>query len=177
MTDKILILDLDETLIHATSTPLLIQEDFLFEHYFVYKRPYLDRFLIDISKHYKLGIWSSADDDYVEHIVDKIRPNNVDFEIIWGNSKCSYKRDMELDTYIYEKRLDKLRKKGFDLKKIIIIDDSPEKARANYGNAVYINEFNGEQQDQELLLLYDYLVSIKKIDNVRTLEKRYWRKK
>lgn len=61
--DKLLILDLDETLIHATAEKLSIQEDFLFDKYFVYKRPHLDWFLSEISKHFKVGIWSSASDE------------------------------------------------------------------------------------------------------------------
>ena len=63
--DKLLILDLDETLIHATEKELGFSADFKFDKYFVHKRPYLDQFLVDISKHFTIGIWSSADDGYV----------------------------------------------------------------------------------------------------------------
>lgn len=175
-TNKLLILDLDETLIHASEKELDFKADFEFEKYFVYKRPYLDQFLIDISKHFSLGIWSSADDVYVTGIVEIIKPIKVDFEIIWGRSKCSLKRDYDMDNYFYEKRLDKLKKKGFRLEHIIIVDDSPEKSRNNYGNAVYIREFNGSKMDAELNHLFDYLLTLKNIDNIRAIEKRGWRK-
>ncbi len=46
--DKLLILDLDETLIHATENELNFSADFRFDRYFIYKRPYLDQFLLDI---------------------------------------------------------------------------------------------------------------------------------
>lgn len=174
--DKLLILDLDETLIHATSDKLSITEDFQFDKYFIYKRPYLNSFLLDISMHYKIGIWSSADDDYVNHIVNQITPDNFQFEFIWGRSRCSYKRDIDLDTFVFEKRLDKLKKRGFRLEQILIIDDSPEKSRTNYGNAIYIKEFTGETSDIELKLLHDYLITLKDESNVRTIEKRFWRK-
>jgi carboxy-terminal domain RNA polymerase II polypeptide A small phosphatase len=76
---------------------------------------------------------------------------------------------------VYEKRLDKLKKKGFRLEQILIIDDSPEKARANYGNAIHIKEFTGDPNDCELRYLYDYLLTLKTVQNVRTIEKRGWR--
>lgn len=173
--DKLLILDLDETLIHATEIVLGFPADFKFDKYFVYKRPDLEQFLIDISKHFTVGIWSSADDDYVREIVNNIKPENVDFEMIWGRSKCSLRRDYDMDNYYYEKRLDKLKKKGFKLEQIIIVDDTPEKSRNNYGNAVYIKEFSADKADEELKHLYDYLLTLKRVDNVRTIEKRGWR--
>lgn len=173
--DKLLILDLDETLIHATEKELEFSADFYFDKYFIHKRPHLDKFLEDISKHFAIGIWSSADDIYVTEIVKNIQPANVEFEIIWGRSRCSLKRDFNLDNYYFEKRLDKLKKKGFRLEQIIIVDDTPEKSRNNYGNAIYIKEFSGDTTDEELKHLYDYLLALKKVDNVRKIEKRGWR--
>ncbi len=173
--DKVIILDLDETLIYATESGLDIPYNFKFDNYFVYERPYLRQFLADISKHFSIGIWSSADDDYVNEIVRHIKPDAVDFVVIWGRSRCSLKRDITFDTYCFEKRLDKLKKKGFRLEQVIIIDDSPSKSRTNYGNAIYIKEFIVDVRDTELQALYDYLLTLKEVDNVRTIEKRSWR--
>jgi len=173
--NKLLILDLDETLIHATENELGISADFQFDKYFVHKRPHLEKFLVDISKHFAIGIWSSADDIYVTEIVKNIKPDNIDLEIVWGRSRCSLKRDYNLDNYYFEKRLDKLKKKGFRLEQIVIVDDSPEKARNNYGNAIYIKEFLGDTTDEELKHLYDYLLTLKPVENIRTIEKRGWR--
>ncbi len=175
--DKLLILDLDETLIHATEKELEFSSDYQFDKYFVYKRPHLDKFLVDISKHFTIGIWSSADDIYVTEIVKNIKPDKVELEIIWGRSRCSLKRDDTFDSYFFEKRLDKLKKKGFKLEQIIIVDDTPEKSRNNYGNAIYIREFLGDTTDDELKHLYEYLLTLKNVDNIRTIEKRSWRSK
>ena len=172
---KLIILDLDETLIHATQSELDIPFSFKFDKYFVYERPYLRRFLADISKHFSIGIWSSAGDDYVNEIVRHIKPDDVDFVVVWGRSKCSLKRDLTFDTYCFEKRLDKLKKKGFRLEKVLVVDDSPPKSRTNYGNAIYIKEFGGDKGDRELQFLYNYLLTLKGVDNVRTIEKRGWR--
>ena len=173
----LLILDLDETLIHSSRTRLLNAEDFTFDDYFVYKRPYLNKFLEGISKHFQLGVWSTAGDEYVTEIVRYIKRETIDLAFCWGRSKCSTRRDRELDTYFFEKRLDKLKKQGFQLDKILIVDDSPEKSITNYGNAIHIKPFTGEPDDEELLHLFRYLVSLKEVENVRMLEKRYWRNK
>lgn len=175
--DNLLILDLDETLIHATEKKLEIREDFKFEKYFVYKRPFLDIFLEKVSCLYKIGIWSSGDDGYVDEIVKQIKPNTVNFEFIWGRSKCTPRRDFDSDVYYFEKRIDKLKNKGFNKTKILIVDDSPEKTKNNFGNAIYIQEFIGNVADVELLYLFEYLQSIRDVGNFRLLEKRGWRNK
>lgn len=174
--NKLLILDLDETLIHATETKLDMLEEFQFEQYYVYKRPHLDTFLENISKHFTVGIWSSADDDYVTEIVQNIIPSTIELKVVWGRSRCSIKRDYDYDQYNFEKRLDKLKKQGFRLEQIIIVDDSPEKTRNNYGNAIYIKEFLGDKNDEELNFLFDYLLKLKTVENIRSIEKRGWRK-
>lgn len=172
---KLLILDLDETLIHANEVSLTYEPSFRYDQYFVYQRPGLALFLTDISKHYQLAIWSSADDRYVEEILSFITPQGLSWVFTWGRSKCSWKRDYVFDTYCFEKRLDKLKRKGFRMEQTLIVDDSPEKARANYGNAVYIHPFTGDPADNELLHLYQYLLDIKDVGNVRSIEKRGWR--
>ena len=42
---KIIVFDLDETLIHATKNKLEIKEDFRYEDYYIYQRPFVDKFL------------------------------------------------------------------------------------------------------------------------------------
>jgi RNA polymerase II subunit A small phosphatase-like protein len=93
-------------------------------------------------------------------------PQTIDPVIIWGRSKRSVRRNTLYDTYEYEKLLDKLKKKGFSLEQILIVDDSPEKARTNYGNAIYIKEFTGNPNDRELQFLYNYLLTLKMVNNV-----------
>ena len=78
----------------------------------------------------------------------------------------------------YVKPLIKVQKKGIaPLEKILIIDDTPAKARLNYGNVIYPKEFTGNPQDEELWKLSKYLKTLKDVPNVRTIEKRNWREK
>jgi len=173
--DKLLlVLDLDETLIHASKQPLELTHDFMVFDFYVYQRPNLQWFLKKASNSYQLAIWSSASDDYVQAIAKKIKPENVDFQFIWGRSRCTTRRDYDLDQYFREKRLKKLKRHGYSLEKILIVDNTPEKLKDNYGNAIYIKSFEGDQSDNYLTLLYNYLETLKETTNVRIIEKRGW---
>lgn len=173
--DILLVLDLDETLLYATKNKLIQQEDFVIGPYYVYVRPNLTYFLTKMAGDFKLAIWSSADDSYVQELVDKIKPAAVNFEFIWGRSRTTKKRMSVTDEYYYVKRLSKVKRKGFLLEKTLIIDDTAEKSMLNYSNAIQIVEFLGNTNDGELLLLASYLKKFKNVDNVRRIEKRYWK--
>ncbi len=170
-------MDLDETLVHASETKLDFSEaDFRFDKYWVYKRPYLEEFLLSIKNDFKVAIWSLAGDEYVTKIVKNIIPEKYNLEFVWARSKCTLKRDYDLDAYFYSKPLKKLKTKGYLLEKILILDDSPEKGRDNYGNSIYIKEFIGDKDD-ELKKLLIYLRQLKDADNVRVIEKRGWERR
>lgn len=79
------------------------------------------------------------------------------------------------DEYYYVKRLSKVKRKGFLLEKTLIIDDTAEKSMLNYSNAIQIAEFLGNTNDGELLPLASYLKKFKNVENVRRIEKRYWK--
>lgn len=181
----LLILDIDETLIYATSEPLDYQADFKLFNYHVYKRPYLAAFIENIKADFLLAIWSSASDDYVEEIVKQIIPDDINLEFVWGRSRCTYQKNILIDEfgyydddssnhYHYVKPLKKVKRKGFNLARILIVDDTPHKAHNNFGNAIYPREFKGNPADNELPLLATYLKLLKDTKNVRCIEKRNW---
>lgn len=182
--DKILlILDLDETLVHSKEENVDFVPDFELFDYKVIKRPYLDKFLINCNKYFKIAIWSSASDDYVAEMVRQIIPDSVKPEFVWGRSKATYRPTIELNEirytvnehFYYIKRLKKIKQIGFRLERALIIDDTPHKSRENYGNAIYVKEFFGNPDDNELQLLEKYLFEIKDCIDVRKIEKRGWR--
>ena len=186
LSSKLVILDLDETLIYATSSPKDRNWSFEVGNYKVYKRPYLEEFLDTLKKHFKVAVWSSAGDTYVEQIVCHIFPKEYKLQFVWGRSKCTPFWDIngieeaghsnERDHYKYCKVLKKVKKiGGASLKEILIVDDTPHKARYNYGNAIYPSPFIGNMEDNELPLLMEYLLTLKEVNNVRTIEKRDWK--
>ena len=83
----LLILDVDETLIHATDKELDQKVDFKIFGYNIYKRPFLDEFFEEIKNDFLLAIWSSASDDYVVEVAKQIIPEEIELEFIWGRSR------------------------------------------------------------------------------------------
>jgi RNA polymerase II subunit A small phosphatase-like protein len=71
----LLILDLDETLIHAAEQPLERPADWRLGPYSVYCRPYLAEFLAAVAQSFALAVWSSGTIDYVEAMVARIMPH------------------------------------------------------------------------------------------------------
>lgn len=67
-----------------------------------------------------------------------------------------------------------MKRHGYRLEKTLIVDDTPDKVKNSYGNAIYIREFTGDLSDCELEKLLAYLRTIKDADDVRAIEKRGW---
>lgn len=180
----LLILDLDETLIYATERPLDRPADFAVYGYHVYRRPHLDVFLAECARHFELAVWSSASDDYVKAVVERIFPDPAALHFVWGRSRATLRRTSPNDDgYMldpwdhlhYIKPLTKVKNAGWPLQRVLIVDDTPEKCVRNFGNAIYPRAFEGAEDDAELSLLGPYLATLKDEANVRTIEKRRWR--
>ena len=169
----LLVLDLDETLIHCAAQSLDEPPHFKAASYVGYRRPYLDEFFERLADHYRFAIWSSAGDKYVAEVVAAAMPA-VAFEFVWGNTHGTLRRDFTLDEHYYAKDLHKLKKRE-RLERVLIVDDDPRKVAKAYGNAIYIREFEGDPTDTELRHLANYLASIATHSNFRQLEKRGWR--
>ena len=183
MKDRLLILDIDETLIHTE----LIEAEFDFimtfnddtYTYFVKKRPHLDKFLKWAFENWQVGIFTTSTYDYVEKIMKNLGYSVSDFKFVFDREYCntkSHKFDHpHTGGRYYVKRLEKVKRThNIALEKMIIVDDKPETASENYGNLVQIKPFYSDINDTELLKLMDYLETIKDAANFRSIEKRGW---
>lgn len=176
VSDRILlVLDLDETLVHATEASLAHEPNFTLAQYHVYCRPHLDVFLRFAHEHFDVGVWTSSTPAYADGICSTIFANHRPPTFVWASDRCTLKRDVELDHWSKAKHLAKLKRHGYRLERVLAIDDSPEKHRRNYGNLIRVNPYHGEQFDDELLHLMNYLTGLRDATNVREIEKRHWR--
>ena len=76
MYKKLLILDIDETLIHASEKMLDRQCDFEVHPYYIYKRPYLNEFLGFCFRNFEVAIWTSSSQDYAHDVIRHIFATN-----------------------------------------------------------------------------------------------------
>jgi hypothetical protein len=84
--DIIVVLDLDNTLIHSVTKDVAEcihkPADLIFSDIYVYFRPYLAAFLNELkSKFNRIGIWSFGTDDYVNKIASVL---GIEFEFIYS---------------------------------------------------------------------------------------------
>lgn len=173
---KLLVLDLDETLVFAAETELDRPADLIVAGYHVYKRPHLDEFLAYAFARFRVGVWTSSGRLYAEPLVAELMAGRP-VEFVWSSMRCSIARDWNTGGHTTQKRLAKLKKLGFKLSEMIGVDDTPSKYARNYGNLVQVREWSGELEDDELVSLMRYLAVLGDVVNVRSVEKRNWRER
>lgn len=173
---KLLVLDLDETLVFASEAALDRVADIRVAGYHVYKRPHLDTFLDFAFIRFRVGVWTSSGRLYAEPLVAQLMAGRS-VEFVWSSMRCSIARDWDTGGHTTQKRLVKLKKLGFELSEMIGIDDTPSKYAQNYGNLVRVSEWNGDLEDDELVHLIRYLGVLGDVPDVRSVEKRNWRQR
>lgn len=174
---KLLILDLDETLIYATEEKSEREPDFIVGQYFVYKRPFLQEFLEFCFENFEVAVWTTATKSYAEEILQTVLQENQNLKFLWTRERCTFAFDEEEREHFYVKKIYKLRRCGQKLESVIVIDDSPNVWKCSYGNLVRVKRFEGDEKDNELKLLPIYLEKLLEVTNIRKIEKRNWRYK
>eukprot|EP01138_Halocafeteria_seosinensis_P010238 gb/GECG01010456.1/.p1 GENE.gb/GECG01010456.1/~~gb/GECG01010456.1/.p1 ORF type:complete len:423 (+),score=32.84 gb/GECG01010456.1/:1-1269(+) len=160
-----LVLDLDETLIHATFQEMQAP-DFVVDvpcanstfRINVKKRPYLDEFLGAMSQNFEIGIFTAAVQSYAEEAIHKLGSTAVNWKLY--RSSCTIRSDQVVKDLRTLKR---------DLSRTIIIDDNSNSFLLQPENGVQCASYTGEPDDTELLKLKELLDSIPDdVDDIRT---------
>jgi TFIIF-interacting CTD phosphatase-like protein len=157
--NNLLILDIDETLLHSTYEDLKREPNFYFKERGVYLRPYLNKFLENCFKKYDVAIWTSAKADYAKFILKKITGDLSKFKFIWTRNNCQritkWNGFMNVESYI--KDLTKIQ--GYELENIKIIDDTPQNIIPTE-NVLFIEEYRGNKEDDNLIQILHLLNEI-----------------
>jgi len=168
----LVVLDLDETLFHTTLDDIPQHApDFRVGECGVYLRPHAREFLEDCFARFRVGVWTSATQDYADAILAEITAPER-FEFVWARDRCKQRFHFHMMRLGFEKPLKKLLRQGYRRERILAVDDSPEKWRASYGNLVTVEPFFGDPNDQELVSLGRFLPTFLDCPDVRAVEKR-----
>jgi TFIIF-interacting CTD phosphatase-like protein len=170
----LLILDLDETLVHAVEAPLDRAADFRAGPYHVYERPHVRSFLTDVARDFTLAVWTSATADFARSVLVRIRPTDVPFAFVWARERCTRRRDPETQDTVWVKDLKKVKRQGYPLGRVLVVDDTPAKLARQYGNLIRIEPYFGEAVDDVLPALAVYLGRLRSEPDYRRVEKRGW---
>lgn len=178
---KLLLLDLDETLIHSEhdlESKNLNQFDAIIkfkdstsdlEHYYqvgIFIRNGVQKFLQILSRYFTIGIFTASDKDYADAIIQHLDPNNDMIQFCLYRENCINMYDV---INIKDLRIIK----GIDLKKTVLIDNNMYSFAVQLSNGILINSFYGDKNDVELFDVLNYLMEyILPADDVREVNEK-----
>ncbi|HOY31068.1 MAG TPA: HAD family hydrolase [Bacteroidales bacterium] len=160
----LLILDIDETLLHSSYQEIQRSADLKFRGICIYFRPYLKEFLEACFKNYDVAVWSSARAEYVKYILGNLTGLST-FSFIKTRKNCrSVIKQPGLFSHMkryYEKDINKV----ISHEKIIVIDDSPDqiKIKSGFTIVIPIKRYLGETDDTALKDLLKTICSKKNL--------------
>ncbi|XP_026871355.1 CTD nuclear envelope phosphatase 1B isoform X2 [Electrophorus electricus] len=175
---KILVLDLDETLIHSHHDGVLrptvrpgTPPDFTLKvvidkhpvRFFVHKRPHVDFFLEVVSQWYELVVFTASMEIYGSAVADKLDNNKGILKRRYYRQHCT----LDLGSYIKDLSL-----VHGDLSSIVILDNSPGAYRSHPDNAIPIKSWFSDPSDTALLNLLPMLDALRFTSDVRSVLSR-----
>lgn len=120
-------------------------------------------------------MWTSSTADYARGVLHRICPPEIPLLFVWARERCTRRLDVEAQEVVWVKDLSKVKRLGYPLERVLMVDDTPAKLMRQYGNLVRVAPFYGEADDDELPALAAYLARIRDTPSFRALEKRGWR--
>uniref|UniRef100_A0A8C3A5U9 protein-serine/threonine phosphatase n=1 Tax=Cyclopterus lumpus TaxID=8103 RepID=A0A8C3A5U9_CYCLU len=174
----ILVLDLDETLIHSHHDGVLrptvrpgTPPDFILKvvidkhpvRFFVHKRPHVDFFLEVVSQWYELVVFTASMEIYGSAVADKLDNNRNILKRRYYRQHCT----LDLGSYIKD-----LSVVHDDLSSIVILDNSPGAYRSHPDNAIPIKSWFSDPSDTALLNLLPMLDALRFTADVRSVLSR-----
>lgn len=179
-TQKTLVIDLDETLIHSLAkggrmssghmvevklasavgyggTTLGPQHPIL---YYVHKRPHCDDFLRKVCKWYNLVVFTASVQEYADPVIDWLEQERQYFSGRYYRQHCTFRNGA------YIKDLSSIEP---DLSKVMILDNSPLSYIFHEDNAIPIEGWINDPTDNDLLHLVPLLEALQYVTDVRAL--------
>jgi Dullard-like phosphatase family protein len=168
---KLLLLDLDETLVHsenfAENTPYDFIIDFMDEEggsldsIGVYFRPYLTEFLEKLSEHYTIGVFTASTQEYADAVVGQIDPEEKLVSLKLYRQHCTsvndyYVKDLSMFTNVPRKDM-------------LMLDNFIYSFALDLENGIPIKPYYKGKDDYELEYLCNLLMQIKNEPESTTL--------
>lgn len=169
---KLLVLDLDETLVHCSSPLQDGQDRLTFQsagasvEMGISLRPFVREFLSKACKLYEVVVFTSAVADYANAVLDFVdREGTVHHRlyrqhcVVVNGCVC---KDLSMFT-------------GVELKDILICDNLLTSFCLQLDNGVPIKTWTGDKDDKELVYLMDYLAKLATVADVREANRQIFR--
>lgn len=151
---QLLVLDLDETLIHSD----LDLKYSCHDHYLkvteerevaVNIRPHLVMFLNDISEHFELIIYTASNSNYADPIIDFIEKDRKYFKYRFYREHCYVYEGIYIkDLTLFDKPLDK----------VVLVDNNLLSFPYWLSNSILISSFYNDDNDIDLINLSEFMI-------------------
>lgn len=168
---KLLLLDLDETLVHSefrnSSNYKTLDEmkensrcynrsfsyiEDNYKYYFdIYFRPFLFDFLHEIKYYFDLAIFTASSKKYADTIINYIDPNNELFKFCLYREAC-----IPIQKYVFIKDLRII--KNYDPTNVILMDNSFYSFINQPSNGMLIYSFYSNYKDNQLIYAKNFLI-------------------
>ena len=193
---KILVLDLDETLVHADFSEEFSNEKYdaiikfksknekneIFEDddstsseidddeisVGIFERNGVKEFFEEVSKYFDVGIFTASVKEYADAVISFLDPENKFVKFRLYRNNCINFND---SFFVKDLRIFK----NIDLRKIILIDNSMYSFAAQINNGILINSFFNDKNDTELNNALEYLINyILPAEDVREVNENFF---
>ena len=175
--NKLILLDLDETLIHSdfdnkdthhdsvititdedNKTPIEIN---------IHIRPNVEVFLKHLALYFDLAVFTSSVEDYANAVINELDKNNNIFKFVLHRKHCFNYGDM-----FYVKDL-RILEDYISLEQVVLVDNNIFSFCNQIDNGILINSFFGDKTDNHLIEVYIYLINdIFGVNNVKEVNER-----
>ncbi|XP_036885010.1 carboxy-terminal domain RNA polymerase II polypeptide A small phosphatase 1 isoform X2 [Sturnira hondurensis] len=165
--DKIcVVIDLDETLVHSSFKPvnnadfiIPVEIDGVVHQVYVLKRPYVDEFLQRMGELFECVLFTASLAKYADPVADLLDK--------WGAFRARlFRESCVFHRGNYVKDLSRL---GRDLRRVLILDNSPASYVFHPDNAVPVASWFDNMNDTELHDLLPFFEQLSRVDDVYTV--------
>ena len=161
---KCLVLDLDETLVHSSFRAVQgadfvipVQIDTTTHYVYVAKRPGVDKFLLEMAKHYEIVVYTASLNKYADPLLDLLDPHQTIRMRLFRESCVYYEGNYVKDLSLLDR----------DLSQAIIVDNSPSSYIFHPDNAIDCTSFIDDPMDLELDQIGSFLKGVRHVKDVR----------
>ena len=98
-------------------------------------------FFAQVRSAYQLAVWTSAMASHAAPIARSIFPPDLPQAFVWSRERCTWRRNPETQEEYWLKNLRKVKRLGYDLDRVLMVDDEAHKLEWNYGNHIGSDAF------------------------------------
>ncbi|MEO1184383.1 MAG: NIF family HAD-type phosphatase, partial [Cyanobacteria bacterium J06636_27] len=81
---------------------------------------------------FNLAIWTASSSEYAREVIKNIFSDNLPLDFVFTGERCVLRRNLDLDVIEIFKPLKKVKRKGYSLNHVLIVDNIAETFKYNY---------------------------------------------